>query len=463
MALIGRSPELALIERTVADVAGVVAISGEPGVGKSRLLDEIASAASAAGRTVRRAVGTASARAIGFGAFAHLLPVDSAIGAGGSDPVNLLASLSSIVCGADACVLVVVDDAHHLDELSAALVHHIAQAGSAAMVMGVRSGVPVPDAIQSVRAAADAQLDLQCLSRAETSELVGATLGGAAADAVCERLWKVSRGNPLFAIELVRSGVLTGALHEVGGVWRSDDSIPLPPRMPQLIDDRLARLDGHEVLAARVLAIAEPIGATAAASIVGDEAIDALVAAGLCELQRDGRRHEVRFSHPLYGEVVRATTPPLAAQALRRQLADAVERYGARRRGDDVLVARWRLDGAGTIDPDLFGRAATAALWSRDARTAERLARAAVDAGAGFDTRLLLCLALQAQARFLDVDRELERLTAATDDDDQRAGGDGTGPQPAVAPGRHRCGPDHAAARWAGRDPRGAAPRSDGG
>jgi CubicO group peptidase (beta-lactamase class C family) len=71
--------------------------------------------------------------------------------------------------GDDRRTVVVVDDAHLLDDGSAALVLHLAASTQVAIVATMRSGEPCPDAVVSLwkEALAD-RVDLQALSEAET-------------------------------------------------------------------------------------------------------------------------------------------------------------------------------------------------------------------------------------------------------------------------------------------------------
>src|SRR4051812_26752158 len=76
---------------TTADVleaggAGGVVLTGEPGVGRTRMAREAVAIAGDLGRTTRWAAGTAAAAPYPLGALAHLLPPVDA----GSDPLVLL-------------------------------------------------------------------------------------------------------------------------------------------------------------------------------------------------------------------------------------------------------------------------------------------------------------------------------------------------------------------------------------
>ena len=142
--LVGREPELALArEQLSAGAAGGVVIAGEPGVGKTRLAAEIADLAVSTGRSVQWVRASRAASSIQLGAFAALLPpLDGAV----SGVAELLARARQAVAvrsGGEPIVLV-VDDAHLLDDASAALVHQLVTGGDAFAVITIRTGEPPP-------------------------------------------------------------------------------------------------------------------------------------------------------------------------------------------------------------------------------------------------------------------------------------------------------------------------------
>src|SRR5207249_1930991 len=118
-------------------------------------------------------------------------------------------------------------------------------------------------------------------------------------------------------------------------------------------------------------------------------ALEAAEQKGIVLVERTRRRVCVQISHPLYGEVVCQRCPEFRARAAYRQIASALESTGARRRHDPLRLAIARLSGGEGGPPDLFLVGARLALASADRALGERLARAAVDAGAGAPARLL--------------------------------------------------------------------------
>ena len=145
--LIGRSEKLQVIRDAIAarDRAGVV-VCGAAGVGKSRIAREALWVAESMGYQTRWAAGTTSAREVPLGAFAPWAR------AGVTDT---LAAVSGVIDAltaspAPARVLVGVDDAHLLDDLSVFVVHQIVQRSAARVVLTVRDGERIPPGVQEL-------------------------------------------------------------------------------------------------------------------------------------------------------------------------------------------------------------------------------------------------------------------------------------------------------------------------
>jgi hypothetical protein len=114
---------------------------------------------------------------------------------------------------------------------------------------------------------------------------------------------------------------------------------------------------------------------------------------------------------------VRAQLTPTRLEAIQRRLADSLEARG----GDPLRVAVWQLEAGAGGDAALFAAAARQALAAADAALAERLSRAAVDAGGGFDARLTLARALAGAGRGREAQRLFADLGAAARGDRERA------------------------------------------
>ena len=178
--LVGRREELALFDEalTTPGTSGVV-FAGAAGVGKTRLARESLRAAESKGCVARWAVATRAAASIPVGALAQLLPGVEV--AGGNRFELLRRAAAVLVEGTGGARLALgVDDAHLLDDASAALVHQLAATGSGFVVVTVRSGASAPDPVVGLwKDGLTERVEVQTLGRGEFEELVTAALAGA--------------------------------------------------------------------------------------------------------------------------------------------------------------------------------------------------------------------------------------------------------------------------------------------
>ena len=328
--LTGRAEELSRISgltRRRDGPAGVV-LAGAAGVGKTRLAREALAAAEQRGAVTRWAVATASARVLPLGAFAATL------GVVGPDPARLVRQASAaLVAGAGrAGVIIGVDDAHLLDELSAVLVHQLVLRRAASVVLTLRTGETAPDAVTALwKDGHLPRLELQPLSQDETATLVEARLGGLVDSAAARRLWSITQGNALYLRQLVDGELEAGRLHQVAGVWRWSGELALSPGLVELMSARIGRLPEAHRDVLEVLAFGEPLGVSLLAELTDTVAVEQVEARGLVEVYPDGRRLQARLAHPLYGEVQREQIGTLHARRLRGRIADALGATGERR------------------------------------------------------------------------------------------------------------------------------------
>ena len=101
-----------------------------------------------------------------------------------------------------------VDDVALLDDLSTFVVHQIIQRRAAKVVLTIRAGEPIPAATRELWSGGQFdRLDLQPLSEDDITALVSATLGGPLDPLAAERLWTLTRGNPLYLRNIVEQEV----------------------------------------------------------------------------------------------------------------------------------------------------------------------------------------------------------------------------------------------------------------
>ncbi|TMR99382.1 LuxR C-terminal-related transcriptional regulator [Nonomuraea basaltis] len=384
---VGRGGPLTTVRETLRSGAGVM-IAGEAGVGKSRLAAQ--ALAGLKEYAVVRALGTETASMIPFGAFAHVLTGPPE---GGE---NLLRWAARLLHGSGrGRLLVSVDDAHRLDPASAALLHYLAESGEASLLVTVRSGEPQPAAVAALwKDELIARIELPPLTSNEVGEVLAGALGGEVAADTVRHLAGVSGGNVLYLREMVHAGRTSGCLAERDGQWRWRGELSMTTRLHELVSDRIGHLDADEREVLELVAFGEPLGTELLASLTSARAVERVEDRGLVVTVGEGRREHVRLGHPLYGEVVRADCGVLRARRRQRMLAEALEATGLRRREDQLRAAVWRLDsgsaaGSGA-EPEMLLSAANLAWARRDPRLAARLARAALDAGAGVAAVALL-------------------------------------------------------------------------
>lgn len=409
--LIGRSEELQLLgdSLSVANRSGVI-VCGAAGVGKSRIAREALSVAEARGYQTRWAVGTTSAREIPLGAFARWAT---------ADVTDTLAAVRGVIAAVTASppparVVVGVDDAHLLDDLSVFVVHQIVQRSAAKVVLTVRDGEPVPASLQQLWTGAGIDtLTLQPLSRDEVATLVSGVLGGILDPEAAQRLWRLTRGNVLYLRNIVEQEVADRRLALQHGCWRWLGDPVVPRSLVELIESRTGGLPAAVADVVDILAVGEPIELAALTRITDAAAIEDADMRGLITLNRASGGEEVRLAHPLYGEVRRKCAAATRLRRLRGQVA--TELAGSPHRDDTPTVVRratLSLESDLKPDPDLLVQAARGAVWLADMSLAERLAAAAIRAGAPAEARFIRGHALS----WLDRGDEADEVVAALAD-----------------------------------------------
>lgn len=283
--LIGRQREVALLwdqfEAAARGRANVVFVTGEPGIGKTRLLDEIAARAERTGAAVLRGSASEAAGMPPYLPFlealgqhirtAPLEPLREQAGAAATILAGILPELSArlgelppayplppeqarlrlyeaagaflaaiaafpsppISRGIGGGLLLILDDLHWADAASLDLLCHVVRHQPAArlLVLGAyhegeigRSPALARALNELTRLRVLTILPLAPLSADEVAALAADTLGGPVDPTVSEFLHAQSEGNPFFAEELLRDWLETGALgrqtHEpTGGSW----------------------------------------------------------------------------------------------------------------------------------------------------------------------------------------------------------------------------------------------------
>jgi DNA-binding CsgD family transcriptional regulator len=414
--VLGRERELRRIASLRAEGAGGVVIAGEAGVGKTRLATETLAMADAAGAATARLAATQAAASIPLGALSSVMPDLT----DGTNP--LFAARHELKrLAADRALVVMVDDAHLLDGVSATLILQLAVARDAFVIVTVRSGEISPEPIVQLWKDGHAdRLDLAPLDEPAVDALAGAILGGDVDAELSASVSRLARGNPLIVRELLLSAKDEGAVRFDSGVWRGAGTLGVSTRLGELVGQRVGALDEGERHALELVTLGEPLGLTVLEHHSSSGVVEQLERRGLLEVRMDGRRTEVWLSHPLHGEALRAKMTPRRRREILVLLADAVEQAGSRRRGDLLRVIGWRVEAGVACDTARLIEATVQTVRAMSWDAAATLGRAAWAAQPTWQTGMLLGLVLLRIGRYEEADTVLAATGELAADDAQR-------------------------------------------
>jgi class 3 adenylate cyclase len=373
--LVGRRWEMAAIEslldRAIDGQGAVVGVVGSPGIGKSRLVREVAAMAAARGVEVFTAFCESHASDIPFYVVARLLRAAARVAdldesdaravvraevpdadpedvslfddlVGIADPEvelpkidpdarrrRLTALINAAFLARQAPAVYVVEDLHWIDEVSESMVadfvavtpqtHSLVLISYRPEYRGALSRVPGAQSIA-----------LAPLSDSETAALVSQLLGpdpsvGGLAIVIAER----AAGNPFFAEEMVRDLAERGVLRGNRGIYVSTADgaeVSVPATLQATI---AARIDRVGPRAKRTLSAAAVIGSRFSRGLLEtlgvDSALEDLVGGELIDPIETIRRPEFVFRHPLIRAVAYEAQLKSDRAKLHRRIAAAIE------------------------------------------------------------------------------------------------------------------------------------------
>ena len=365
--LIGREPELARLSAGLAEAFGgrgqVIAVLGEAGIGKTRLVAELILEAGRRGGRVLAGHAYATEQALAYGLWIDAVKASGVLDdddvredvgpvwcaelarlfpqvatarerrtAGAEDHVRLFEAMAQLLerLATPQPLALVLEDAHWADEMSLRLLSVLSRRVTERSILIVVTAreeevSDAPMLADVLRLPSVARLSLQPLSRGETTALVHSlSPGGRAAgaiDGLAEQIWSASAGNPFMVVETLR------ALDQ-GVTPAAPEALPLPERVRELITARLERLSERGGELTRLAAVIDrefEFDLLRRASGLGENE----AAGGVEELVRRRVLRSVgeRFKlvHDRVREVVYAALLPMRRKLLHRHVAEALE------------------------------------------------------------------------------------------------------------------------------------------
>jgi ABC-type oligopeptide transport system substrate-binding subunit/DNA-binding SARP family transcriptional activator len=393
--LVGREPEIAFLracqQKAQQGRGGLVLVSGEAGIGKTRLANEFASQFRWQGACVlwgrcyefervvpyqpivealRSVMPTVTRAELGGNPdwvlvevakvvpeIAERLPelkIEPAIRSS-SERLRLFEALVRFVIhqATGGPLLLVLDDLHWATESTLQMVHYLVRHTAAHGILTL--GTLRPEAVGRQHPITSLQkelgregllmlLGLEALAPEAVEALVGQMSGDANATLpLARRLYTETEGNPFFLMEMIKALFEAGWLYLEGGVWRGDfsrisrEALPLPAGVGETIRARIQRLSDDPQQALYLAAVLgrefdfELLDALWGRNMeVTLAALDSLLRRRLIEEGTGALARDYTFSHHKIQEVVYAHIPRRRRQHLHAQAGAAMERvYGS--------------------------------------------------------------------------------------------------------------------------------------
>lgn len=393
--LVGRGAEIAqleqlwnLVNRTPARVTAHLALlSGEPGVGKTRLAEALMAAARRDGAIVLRGGCYELEATTPYLPFVEMLrdwtqaqdpqtlrellgdtapeinklapAVESKLGAlppspplsPNEDRLRLFDSVARLLqaLAAERGLLLFIDDLHWADQGTLNLLHYILRRlqGARALVLAAYREVeldrthPLAAAlVEWNRERLATRLALKRLTPDDTGALLAALFGQArVSDDFAALVYRETEGNPFFIEEVMKALIEQGEIYRVGDRWERKElhELVLPQSVKEAIGRRLNRLSEptvqvlHTAAAlGKVFTFGELVAVTRTgarqenAPLHEDALLDALDEASAAQLIRPDREDEFAFTHDKIREVLYEELNAIRRRRLHQRIADGL-------------------------------------------------------------------------------------------------------------------------------------------
>ncbi len=380
------------LDRALAGNCQVVAIGGEPGIGKTRLVEEFAARARQRGAVALWGRCLAEEGSPAFWPWTQIVrnwirerdssTIASAMGAGASDIARIVPELRQqlpdlsepLAVGADderyrlyismteflrnaaryQPLALMLDDLHWADHSSLMLLEFVLNELRDSAIIGVGTyrhsevdrGHPLTRILAAIsRFGDDRRLLMSGFGAEDVAEMAKVTSGQAPSPALANAIHEQTEGNPFFVREVVRLLVDEGRYDQLAmiGSWR----VSVPQGVSETIGLRLGRLSGEALRLMTVAAVAGrdfdlPVVTKAADMSIADalDLVDEGLRTAIIE-EDDEQPDRLRFAHALIRQTLYEETSRARRIRLHRRVGEAIEEHYA----DDLEP--WLADLAG--------------------------------------------------------------------------------------------------------------------
>jgi serine/threonine protein kinase/uncharacterized protein HemY len=409
--LVGRERELleatSLWQKALAGEGSVLLISGEPGIGKTRLAEELIAHSQVTGaqllsggcyefeattpylpmaeaikdwvhiqseETLRNLLGDAMAE------LARLAPeIVSILGDVPPSPPlspneerirlfdNIARFLESLASRRG--LLVFIDDLHWADQGTLALLSYLTRRLSRQRLLILATYREVElDRAHPLAAALVAwnrerlvtRIGLKRLSVENTNMLIATLLGqSSVSDEFAEAIHQETDGNPFFVEEVIKELIERGRVYRIGGHWERDEmaELAIPQSIKEAIGRRLDRLSSTCI---GILQTAAGIGKNfdyevlvSVVTVDEDDLLDALDEADAAQLIRPATGEVYIFTHDKIREVLYTELNPIRRRRLHRRIGNALEQLFSSDLGSRAQELAYHYIESGELDKGL--------------------------------------------------------------------------------------------------------------
>jgi len=393
--IVGRDRERAMLreqlDRALDGAGRLVLVSGEAGIGKTTLVEDLAADAVVRGCLVLRGHAYDLSVTPAYGPWVELLrrypagaqglpappafveDVRSAVAAGSREALFSAAAAFFDDVARVRPLLLILEDLHWADQGSLDFVRFLARQVGHSRILVVttyRSDElhrrhPLYALLPAfVREAGAERLEVHRLDAAASRALIASryAIGGEDASRLERYIQNHAEGNPLFALELLRSLEEGGVLRRADGTWSLGDiaRIRLPTLLLQVIEGRLDRL-GAEVRGllqvAAIIGPEVPLDLWQRVTEASDETLTVAIEQGQAThlLEESAGGAGYRFRHALLREALYESVISLRRRGWHRKVAEALAARPAPvpdvvahhfQQAGDVRAVSWLLEAA---------------------------------------------------------------------------------------------------------------------